>query len=453
MLPGAYLAILPIIEKTGCRLISGHTPRMLTRILPHLKPLEQFCPIQPSSSPVPLIPTVSSFGIPMTLIKDLSISAVIAGFVTVLVGFTSSAVIVFQAAQALGASPAEIGSWMFALGLGMGLTSIVLSLRYRVPVVTAWSTPGAAMLITTAAGVPMQEATGAFLISAVLIMLCGFTGWFERMINRIPLSIASGMLAGVLLRFGLDVFTAMQTQFVLTFAMFCIYLIMRRVRPRYAVISALLLGILIAGVQGLLSIDTIRLEFAHPVLTLPQFSISTLVGVALPLFIVTMASQNVPGVAVIRASGYAVPISPLIGWTGAATLVLAPFGAFALNLAAITAAICMGREAHEDPSRRYVAAVAAGFFYILIGIFGATVGAVFAAFPKELVLAIAGLALLGTIGNGLAVALTQEKEREPALITFLVTASGVTLLGVGSAFWGLVAGAMAMVLMQQNSSR
>jgi benzoate membrane transport protein len=385
-------------------------------------------------------------------LKDVSISAISAGFVTVLVGFTSSAVIVFQAAQALGASPAEIGSWMWALGLGMGLTCIVLSLRYRVPVVTAWSTPGAAMLITTAAGVPMQEAIGAFLLSGLLITLCGFTGWFERAINRIPMSIAAGMLAGVLLRFGMDVFTAMKTQFVMTFAMFCIYLIARRKLPRYAVVAALLLGLLIAGGQGLLQVTTIRLQLAQPVFTLPQFSWEALVGIALPLFVVTMASQNVPGVAVIRASGYAVPISPIIGWTGVATLILAPFGGFALNLAAITAAICMGREAHEDPSRRYVAAVAAGVFYIIVGLFGATVGAVFAAFPKELVLAIAGLALLGTIGNGLAAALVHEKEREPALITFLVTASGVTLFGIGATFWGLVAGALALVVLRRDPS-
>ncbi|HSY29485.1 MAG TPA: benzoate/H(+) symporter BenE family transporter, partial [Burkholderiaceae bacterium] len=192
--------------------------------------------------------------------------------------------------------------------------------------------------------------------------------------------------------------------------------------------------------------DAIHLELATPVWTSPKLSFSALIGLALPLFIVTMASQNVPGVAVIRASGYSVPISPLIGWTGVANLLLAPFGAYALNLAAITAAICMGREAHENPDRRYVAAVAAGMFYLLIGLFGATVGAVFSAFPRELVLAIAGLALLGTIGNGLATAMSHEKEREPALVTFLVTASGVSLLGIGSAFWGLLAGAMALVV-------
>ncbi|ACV35735.1 benzoate/H(+) symporter BenE family transporter [Accumulibacter sp.] len=384
----------------------------------------------------------------MRLLKEFSASAVIAGFVAVLVGFTSSAVIVFQAAQTLHASAAEIASWMCALGVGMGLTSIVLSMRFRVPVLTAWSTPGAAMLITSAAGVSMGEAVGAFLVSAALITLSGFSGWFERMIGRIPISIASGMLAGVLLRFGLDAFAAMRSQFALVFPMFCAYLICRRLLPRYAIVVTLLLGIVLAATQGLLRVDDVRLELATPVFTVPEFSWQALVGVALPLYVVTMASQNVPGVAVIRASGYQVPISPLIGWTGAANLLLAPFGGFALNLAAITAAICMGREAHEDPARRYVAAMAAGAFYLLIGLFGATVGSLFLAFPKELILAIAGLALLGTIGSGLAAALGNESEREPALLTFLVTASGIALAGIGSAFWGLLVGVSALAILR-----
>jgi len=388
----------------------------------------------------------------MSLLRDLSLSAVAAGFVTVLVGFTSSAVIVFEAANAVGAGPAEIASWMWALGLGMGLTCIGLSLRYKMPVVTAWSTPGAAMLITGAAGVSLGEATFAFLVSALLIILAGFSGWFERAMSRIPVSIASGMLAGVLVRFGMDLFVSMKTQFVMAFAMFCAYLVMRRVKPRYAVIAAFALGIAIAAAQGLLHWETVQLELATPIWVTPHFSVPALIGVAVPLFVVTMASQNVPGVAVIRASGYSVPISPVIGWTGIANFVLAPFGAFALNLAAITAAICMGREAHENPQRRYVASVAAGFLYILIGLFGATVGALFAAFPRELVLAVAGLALIGTIGNGLAAALANEREREPALITFLVTASGVALFGIGSAFWGLLAGVLALLVLRTRAA-
>ncbi len=383
----------------------------------------------------------------MSLLRDVSLSAVVAGFVTVLVGFTSSAVIVFQAAQALGADAVTIGSWMAALGLGMGLTCIGLSLRYRVPVVTAWSTPGAAMLITGVSGVSMPEAIGAFMVCALLIMLAGFSGWFERVMNRIPISIAAGMLAGVLLRFGLDVFAAMSAQFALAFTMFAVYLLARRGWPRYAVIAALLAGLVVAGTRGLLHVGELRLALATPVFTAPQFSAAALVGVALPLFVVTMASQNVPGAAVIRASGYSVPISPLIGWTGLASFVLAPFGAYALNLAAITAAICMGREAHEDPARRYVASVAAGVFYLLIGLFGATVAALFAAFPRELIMAIAGIALFGAIGGGLAQALSDETQREPALITFLITASGVSLAGIGAPFWGLLGGVLALLLL------
>jgi benzoate membrane transport protein len=266
--------------------------------------------------------------------------------------------------------------------------------------------------------------------------------------DRIPVPIASGMLAGVLLRFGLGLFTAMSTQMPLALAMFLAYLAARRLAPRYAVIMALLVGVAIALVQGLLHVDAVRLALARPVWVTPRFTPSAVVGVALPLFVVTMASQNVPGVAVIRASGYTVPISPLIGWTGLANLVLAPFGGFTVNLAAITAAICMGREAHEDPRRRYVAAVFAGIFYLIVGIFGATVVAIFLAFPAELVAAIAGLALLATIGNGLASAVGSENQREPALVTFLVTASGIAPAGIGSAFWGLVAGVMTLAILR-----
>ncbi len=383
-----------------------------------------------------------------SLVADFSLPALVAGFVTVLVGYTSSAAIVFQATQALGASAAQVASWMWALGLGMGLTCIALSLRYREPVVTAWSTPGAAMLITSAAGVPMAEAIGGFVVCAVLLTLAGFTGAFERVMSRLPLSLASGMLAGVLLRFGLDVFGAMQTELALVLPMFVAYLVLRRLRPRYAVVGALALGVAIAGARGALRLDAVELALATPLWTTPRVSIAALFGIALPLFVVTMASQNIPGVAVMRASGFHAPVSPLVGWTGAATVVLAPFGAFALNLAAITAAICMGREAHEDPQRRYVAAVCAGGFYLLLGVFGATVAALFAALPQPLVLAIAGLALLGTIGNGLAAALASDDEREPALVTFLVTASGVAFAGVGSAFWGLVAGLATLAVLR-----
>jgi len=368
-----------------------------------------------------------------------------AGFVTVLVGFTSSAAIVFQAAEAAGATPAQISSWMWALGIAMGVTCIGLSLRYRAPVVTAWSTPGAALLVTALAGVSLEQATGAFMFCAVLILLAGVTRGFERVMDRIPPGIAAAMLAGVLVRFGIEVFVAMGQRFGLVFAMFVAYLLARRLWPRYAVLIVLALGSAVAAAQGLLNFDTLRLETAAPVFTMPEFDWQTMIGVGVPLFVVTMTSQNVPGVAVMRAAGYGkVPVSPVVSWTGAVSLGLAPFGCFAINLAAITAAICMGREAHEDPAKRYLASVFAGVFYLLVGVFGATVGALFAAFPRELVLAVAGLALFGTIGGGLATAMKDEAQREPALVTFLVTASGLSLGGIGSAFWGVVAGALAL---------
>ena len=377
--------------------------------------------------------------------KDLSLSAIAAGFVTVLVGFASSAAIVFQAARSMGATPAQIGSWIWALGMGMGATCIVLSLRYRKPVVTAWSTPGAAMLIASGAGLPLSDAIGAFVLSALMIAVAGFSGFFERMISRIPISLASGMLAGVLLRFGMGAFSALQTQFGLVLTMFGTYLLARRLLPRYAVIFTLVTGVLFAAARGLIAVDGMALQQAVPVFIAPTFSVAAVIGIALPLFLVTMASQNVPGVAVLQASGYPVPISPVIGWIGLVNLLLAPFGAFALNLAAITAAICMGREAHEDPSRRYVAAMAAGIFYIIVGLLGGTVALLFAALPAELIFAIAGLALLGTIAGSLAAALREESGREPAVVTFLVTASGVSLVGIGSAFWGLIAGLVALL--------
>ncbi|MDQ5889369.1 MAG: benzoate rane transport protein [Pseudomonadota bacterium] len=383
----------------------------------------------------------------MKCLRDLSLSALSAGFVTVLVGFASSAVIVFQAAHALGASQAQLASWLWALGLGMGGTCIVLSLRYRMPISTAWSTAGAAMLITSVSGLSMNEAIGAFLVSACLIIVSGFSGWFERAIQRIPLALAAGMMSGVLLRFGLNAFVAMQTEFALSFGMFVVYLLGRRWWPRYAVILALLAGLLTAAGRGMLHLQAITVQLGMPVFTMPAFSWAALIGVALPLFVVTMASQNVPGIGVLRAAGYRPPVSKLIGWLGVVNLLLAPFGAYALNLSTITAAIVTGPEAHPDPDKRYMAGVAAGVFYTLMGLFGATVAATLLALPKELVWAIAGFALLGTIGNGLLTALNHERHREAALVTFLVTASGITLLGVGSAFWGLLGGVLVLLLL------
>ncbi|MFT3812676.1 MAG: benzoate/H(+) symporter BenE family transporter [Acidovorax sp.] len=386
----------------------------------------------------------------MRFFRDLSLSAFTAGFVAVLVGFTSSVAIVFQAAQAFHATPAQITSWMWALGLGMGLCSLVPSLILRKPVMVAWSTPGAAVLATAglAGGFSMGEAVGAFMACALLITLAGATGWFERVMNRIPMEIASALLAGVLARFGMQAFAAAQTALPLVLAMLGGYLLARRFAPRYAVVITLVLGIAFVALRGDMHWSSVHFALAVPEFTAPQFSPGAFVSLALPLFVVTMASQNLPGVAVMRATGYDLPVSRLITMTGLATLVLAPFGGYALNFSAITAAICMGPEAHEDKAKRYTAAVSCGLLYVVIGIFGAVITGLLTAFPPELVVAIAGLALLGAIGNGLAAALSGESHREAALITFLVTLSGVTVAGVGSAFWGVAAGSLALFVQQ-----
>ena len=373
-------------------------------------------------------------------------SHVTAGFVAVLVGYTSSAAIIFQAAAAAGATPAQIGGWLSALGLAMGVTSIGLSLRYRQPILTAWSTPGAALLAVSLPDLPLSEAIGIFVFSAVLILICGITGWFARLMQIIPQSIAAAMLAGVLLRFGLDAFGSLNGDFVLVSSMFLTYLAAKRWQPRYAIVLVLMAGLGVAGVLGEIDTRQAQLIVSAPHWIWPTFSLSSLIGVGIPLFVVTMASQNAPGVATLRAAGYDTPISPLMIWTGLATLLLAPFGAFSVCLAAITAAICMGPDVDPDADRRYPAAICAGGFYLLAGLFGGSIGTLFDALPQSLVLAVAGLALLSTIGGSLHRALLEPHQREPALITFLVTGSGVTLFGVGAAFWGLVAGMLALLV-------
>jgi benzoate membrane transport protein len=368
------------------------------------------------------------------------------------VGYTSSAAVVFEAARAVGADTAAIASWMATLGLGMGILCIALSLRFRAPVVAAWSTPGAALIATSAAGLGYAEAIGAFVVAGALAAGVGFSGMFDRLMRHLPVSLAAAMLAGVLLRFGLSAFDALQGDTALAATMIAVYVAGRRMFARYAVPAVLAAGLAVAAWQGRVAFEALAFAPTVPVFTAPAFAWPAVVGLALPLFVVTMASQNVPGVATLRAAGYATPASPLVGWTGATTVALAPFGGFAFNLAAITAAICMGPEAHPDAGRRYTATVAAGAFYLLLGLFGGAVGALLGAVPRSLVLVVAGLALLPTIGSALAAALRDENEREAALVTFLLTASGIALAGIGAAFWGLVVGALVRVALARRRS-
>ena len=377
---------------------------------------------------------------------DSSPSALVAGFIAMLTGHTSGLELILQEGQAAGLDSGLITSWIWALSLGMAVCTIGLSLRYRAPIVVAWSTPGAALLISSLPGVQFSDAIGAYLVCALLLTLVGLTGSFERLMRRVPASLASALLAGILFRIAGEIFPALQAHTGLVLAMLLSYLLLKRWQPRYAVLAALVVGCSVAFSTGLLDLSGVPLELARPQWTTPSFSLSAIISIGLPLFVVAMASQNIPGLAVLRADGYQVPASPLLSVTGIASFLLAPLGAHGVNLAAITAAICTGPHAHEDPAKRYTAAIWCGVFYALAGLFGASLVALFAALPTALLMSIAAIALLGSIGNGLSVALFELREREAALLTFMVSASGISFFGIGSAFWGLVAGLLTLLI-------
>ncbi|MFH8497260.1 benzoate/H(+) symporter BenE family transporter [Streptomyces coeruleorubidus] len=372
--------------------------------------------------------------------RDASLSAVVAGAVAVVVSFAGPLTLVVQAAHAGGLDESHTSSWIWAIAVGSGVTGLVLSLRHRVPVVAAWSTPGAALLVTQLDRMPYATAIGAYLAAAALTVLVGVTGWFDALMRRIPAAVVSAVLAGILLRFGLDAFRALEDAPAVAGVMLAGYVVLQRVAPRYAIAAPLAAAVAVAAATGTLSPGGVHLSLATPVFTVPSWPGEALVSLTLPLFLVTMSAQNAPGVGALREAGYAVPSGPLVRDTGVASAVFAPFGAHALNLGAITAAICAGPDAHEDRDRRYVAGLSCGVLYIAVGLFGATVAGLFAALPPALISVAAGVALLGALGGSLSAAFAEARDRTAVLAAFLTTASGLTLLGLGAAFWGLVFG-------------
>lgn len=377
----------------------------------------------------------------------LPLPALMAGFVAVLVGYASSAAIIWQAAAAAGANASQIAGWMTALGLAMGVSTLALTLWRKTPLLTAWSTPGAALLVSSLQGVTLSQAVGVFIFANGLIVLCGITGIFARLMKIIPHSLAAAMLAGILLRFGMQAFVSLQGDLLLCGSMLAMWLLCKAWLSRFAVVAAMLTGAIVAVLSDSVTVSHINFSFVAPTFIAPVFTPSLLLSVGLPFFLVTMASQNAPGFATLQASGYRVPASALIVATGALALLLSPFGVYSICIAAITAAICQSPEAHPDPQKRWLAAAAAGVFYLLAGVFGGAITSLMAALPAAWIQMLAGLALLGTIGGSLFQALNHESERDAAVVTFLVTASGVTLAGIGSAFWGLVFGGVSYVLL------
>ncbi len=375
---------------------------------------------------------------------------IVAALISVIVNYGGTFILVFQGAKAAGLSPEQTASWIWSVSVGVGLTGAWLSFRYREPIITAWSTPGAAFLIAVLPGTPYPEMIGAYMLSAIGFVVLGASGCFERVVRMIPPGIAAGLLAGILLRFGIGAFGGAGIDPFFVGALILAYALLRRFTARYAIVGVLVTGIALLLGLGQVSFASVALKFAVPVWVTPEFSLNALLGVALPLFVITLTGQYMPGMLVLRNDGFKTSANPILTVTGLGSLIMAPFGSHAFNVAAITAAICTGKESHEEPAKRYVAGLACGVFYVLVGVFGTTLAALFVVLPPTFITTLAGLALLGAIGGSLATALVDLRGRETALITFLATAANVTLFGLGGAFWGLVAGLAAHGLIHGN---
>lgn len=374
------------------------------------------------------------------------INPTVAGLVAVIIGFASSIALIYQTVINLGGDAGLAASWLLTLGLTIGITSIILSLYFRVPILIAWSTPGAAFLISGTQGFTINEAIGGFVFSALLIFLSGITGWFEKLINKIPFQIASAMLAGVLVNFGIDVFNQMNNKPLLVLTMFFSYLICKNLMPKFTMLFVLVISIVMAWQLNLITVNEFSWQVGEFKYISPEFNVGAIISIGIPLFVITMAAQNLPGIAVLKAHKYKTPVSSILSVTGFANLLAAPFGGFAINLAAITAAICMTDEVDENPKQRYWAAVAGGGFYILMAIFAGYLMSFFAILPEALIYSLAGIALFTTINNSIQQALSDSKLSEAAMITFLVTASNLAIWGISSVLWGLIAGSLTLFL-------
>lgn len=374
-------------------------------------------------------------------------SLIIAGFVSVIVNYGGTFILIFQAAKVAGLSAELTSSWVWAVSLGTGLTGLWLSIRYKVPVITAWSTPGAAFLITALATVPYTEAIGAYIVSGAAFLILGISGMFDRVIKLIPQGIAAGLLAGILFPFGINAFKEISIDPMLVCLLFASFIILKRFTSRYAILGVLVIGLSYLLVSDKITFSSLEWSLSKPIFTSPDFSINALLSVALPLFVVTLTGQYMPGMLVLQNDGYKkISANPILTVTGLGSMILAVFGSSPFNIAAITAAIATGKDTHENPNKRYVAGITCGILYSLVGIFGVTFVALFMAFPSSFIAMLAGLALLGTIAGSISNAMMDVETREAALITFLVSAANINMLGIGGAFWGLVAGLLAYLV-------
>lgn len=387
---------------------------------------------------------------PRSFVRDFSVSAVTAGFLAVLVSYSGPLLIFYQAAQSAQVSPEVFSSWVWGISIGAGVAGIVLSAWLKVPVVTAWSAPGTALLVTLFPAFPLAQAVGAYLVAAAILFVIGVSGAFDRLVQAIPRGIAAGMMAGILFQFGVRAFQSVPAAPALALTMLAVYLFARRLLPRHAIVVLLAAGLAAAVGFGGARLDGVQWRLATLSWTAPEWTWNATLSFALPLVLVSLSGQFLPGMAILRASGYDTPARPLIVTTSLASVAVACFGGINIVIAAITAAMCTGRDAHEDPARRYVAGIANGVFYLVGGTLAGSLVLLVMLLPPVLVAMLAGLALLGAIGSSLANAMKEADHQEAALLTFLVTASGLTLWGLGSAFWGLVTGALAYLVLHRR---
>lgn len=356
----------------------------------------------------------------------------------------------FQAAQQANVSSAMMISWIWGISIGAAVAGIYLSIRYKTPVITAWSAPGTALLVTLFPHISLNEAVGAYITSALVIFAIGATGYFDKLLKWIPQDVAAGMMAGILFQFGLGLFKATDSMPIIVFGMLGVYLVAKRLSPRYAMIWVLVSGIGLSLILGKMNPVEMNFSLAIPQFIMPEWSWNSTLNLTIPLILVSLSGQFLPGMAIMKLSGYDTPAKPIISVTSIASLAVACVGGITIVLASITAALCMGKDAHELKDKRYIAGITNGIFYILGGLFAGSIVMLFSLLPKELVAALAGLALLGAIATNISMAMKNDAQRDAALITFLATASGMHFLGLSSVFWGICIGVIAHLVLSKH---
>ncbi|ARN31443.1 TPA: benzoate/H(+) symporter BenE [Acinetobacter baumannii] len=387
-----------------------------------------------------------------TLKNDWSISATVAGFLAVLISYSGPLIIFFQAAQRAHVSTDMMVSWIWGISIGAAVSGIYLSIKYKTPVITAWSAPGTALLVTLFPNISLNEAVAAYITSAIVIFLIGITGYFDKLLKWIPQDVAAGMMAGILFQFGISLFTASDSMPLIVFSMLIVFLIAKRLMPRYTMIWVLAAGVLLSLILGKMNPVDVSFNLAIPQWISPEWTWNSTLNLAVPLILVSLTGQFLPGMAIMKLSGYDTPAKSIITATSIASLAVACVGGITIVLASITAALCMGKDAHELKEKRYIAGIANGIFYILGGLFAGSIVMLFSLLPKELVAALAGLALLGAIATNISVAMKNDGQRDAALITFLASASGMHFLGLSSVFWGICIGVIAHFILTPRST-